>query len=280
MKKVTVLFIASLFISFSLIAQKPVHIEKSGKGTPVLFLPGFTNPGSIWEETAEKMQLKTENHFVSYAGFNGHDAITFPWYPQLVESLVDYIKTEDLKELIIIGHSMGGNVAIDLAAALPGYVDKLVLVESIPCMREVMMPGVPASSLAYESPYNKRTLEMKNEDFGQIAANQAMYMTNDSTKVEQLTNWILEADRETYVFGYTDLLKLDLRNTLKEIKAQSLILGASFPNPAIMKQNYEKQYANLSDKQIHIASNSKHFIMFDEFDWMIENINNFLADAE
>jgi pimeloyl-ACP methyl ester carboxylesterase len=93
-----------------------------------------------------------------------------------------------------------------------------------------------------------------------------------------LTEWILAADRKTYVYGYTDLLKLDVREKLSSIKTKTLILGASLPYVTVAKAHFEKQYANLPNKTIEMASNSKHFIMFDQPEWFYTKVNTFLDD--
>ena len=132
-------------------SQKAIHVTKSGKGAPVIFLPGFTSPGSVWNETIHNIKVEREYHVVSYAGFNGIEPIGTPWYESLKDQLIAYIQNQNLKNITVIGHSMGGNLAVEIAAALPDRVSFLMLVESIPCMRELMMPGVPASSLQYDS---------------------------------------------------------------------------------------------------------------------------------
>jgi hypothetical protein len=152
------------------------------------------------------------------------------------------------------------------------------LIESIPCMRELMMPGVPASTIQYDSPYNKQLFGMSDEAFLGMVARQSQYMTNDTLKVAILTQWAVAADRETYVNGYTDLLKLDLRDQLPLVHARTLILGASFPNPELVKSNYNKQFEKLGSKDIYIASNSRHFIMFDQPEWLYKKINVFIKD--
>src|SRR5690606_34210455 len=113
-------------------------------GNPVLFLPGFTTPGSVWQETIDNLDEEAESHVVSYAGFNGIEPIDTPWYSSLKAELIRYIEKEKLNNVSIIGHSMGGMLAVDIAASLPDRVDKLILVDAIPCMRELMMPGVSA----------------------------------------------------------------------------------------------------------------------------------------
>ncbi len=276
MKKLVVfLLVLGSFVSFA--QSSAIKVEKSGKGTPILFLPGFITPGSMWTETAKNLKGKYESYFVSYAGFNGNAPIAMPWYSTIKKELVDYVKSKKLKGLILIGHSMGGNLAVDLAAELGDRVIKVIIVDALPCMREVMMPGVPAESLQYESPYNKQMLGMGDEAFAKTALMMAQGMTSVVEKQELIKSWILEADRKTYVFGYTDLLKLDLRPTLSQVKAPVLILGAPFPTKELVFPNYEKQYTNLVDKKLLIAPGGKHYIMYDQPEWLYNQVNTFLA---
>ncbi len=272
-------FIALLLISIGGFAQAQpaIKVDKSGKGAPILFLLGFMTPGSVWTETAKNLNEKYETHFISYAGFNGNAPIAMPWYATIKKELIDYVKTNHLKNLKLIGHSIGGNLAVDLAAELGDIVDKIIIVDALACMREVMMPGVPAEALQYESPYNKQMIEMNDDAFLKSATMMAQGMTTVTEKQELIKSWILEADRKTYVYGYTDLLKLDVRPTLTQIKVPLLILGAPFPTKEIVLPNYEKQYANLANKTLEIAPAGRHYIMFDQPEWLYNQINNFLT---
>ncbi|MBP1840666.1 alpha/beta fold hydrolase [Formosa algae] len=257
---------------------KAITIETVGKGLPILFLPGFATPGSVFKDTANHINTAHSSLFVSYAGFNGHAPIEMPWYDTIKKAIIAYITTEKLNNVIIIGHSMGGNLAVDIAAALPNTISKIIIVDALPCMREVMMPQVPAEHFYYESPYNTQMLNMEVDQFKSMAKMMAMNMTINTDNQDAITNWMINADRKTWVYGYTDLLKLDLRPTLKDVSCETLILGASFPDVIVAKQNYEKQYANLTNKTIQMASNSKHFVMFDQPEWFYKSVNDFLVD--
>ena len=259
---------------------KPFIVETVGLGKPVLYLPGFATPGSIWKETVENLNLERKSYLFSYAGFNGIAPIETPWYSNIKNAIIEYIKVNNMSDIIIIGHSMGGNLAVDIASELPNKVSKIIIVEALPCMREVMMPNVPAESLYYDSPYNKQMLVMDMQQFKNMATMMAANMTLNEDKKDILTNWILESDRKTWVYGYTDLLKLDLRNSLNKVTCKTLILGASFPNVKIAQENYEKQYSKLSNKTIIMATNSKHFLMFDQPEWFYETVNDFLVNEQ
>lgn len=275
MKK-TCLILIGILLAVAGFGQKAIQVDKQGQGNAILFLPGFTTPGSVWNETIDNLTGSYETHVVSYAGFNGMEPIGTPWYAPIKDQLVNYIKKTELTNLTIIGHSMGGNLAVELAAELSDKVNGLIIVDSLPCMRELMMPGVPANALQYDSPYNNRMLAMNTDEFNQIAVSMASNMTNDQSRMEELASWSIASDRKTYVYGYTDLLKLDLRPTLTNISTNTLILGATFPSKDIARKTMETQYVNLENKTISMAEDSKHFIMFDQPEWFYEQINGYL----
>ena len=278
MKTLSYIFVFLLSFTIASAQSSAIKVEVSGSGDPILFLPGFTNPGSIFKETAAHLTTQGQNHFVSYAGFNNIPSIAMPWYDTLKEELISYVQSNDLQNVTLVAHSMGGNLAVDLAAALPDQISSMILIDALPCMRAVMMPGVTADKLQYDSPYNNQMLAMDVEQFKQSVSFMANNMTNDKEKVQTLVDWMLQADRKTYVYGYTDLLKLDLRQQLANITAKTLILGATFPTLEMAKATLQNQYDELSNKTITMIPDSKHFIMFDQPELMYDHINTFLAD--
>jgi len=277
MKKLVSLFV-SVVLVVSAYAQNPsIYPVKSGKGAAVLMLPGFTTPGSVWGETINSLEGDYQTIQISYAGFNGHPAIEMPWYSTIKNDLIEYLENEKLKDVIIIGHSMGGMLAMEIASEAPELVSKLIIVDALPCMRALMMPGVPEQAIQYESPYNQQMLQQSDSARKATAKMMSMNMTMKQDKVDKLVQWSLEADLETFVYGYTDLLKVDLRPQLEKITARSLVLGASFPDAALVEKNLTDQFSNLQEKELVIATNSRHFIMFDQPEWFYEQVNNFLS---
>lgn len=276
MKKIEIILVL-LILSQMAFSQKAITVEKTGNGKPILFLPGFTVPGSVWNETIQNLNGSWECHTVSYAGFNGTAPIDTPWYEPIRTQLIQYIQKEGLSNLTVIGHSMGGNLAVELASELPDQVTGLILIESLPCMLELVMPGVPASNIHYNSPYNNQILAMSPDEFREMVTKMCQSITSQKEKDDLLVNWSLQADRKTYVYGYTELLKLDLRDKLNQINLQTLILGGSFPSAEIERVNLEKQYVNLKNKEILNIEGSKHFIMFDQPVWLYAQINKYLS---
>lgn len=276
MKK-SILCSVLLWLAISASCQSTsIRVEKSGNGKPILLLPGFASPASVWMETIKNLKGSFECHAVSYAGFNGVAPIAMPWYETIKQDLIRYIQSQKITRVWLMGHSMGGNLAVDIAAEMPDLVVDMIIVDALPCMRELWMPGVPASALKYDTPYNKQMLAMSDDDFLKNANMMAPSLTIKKDKGDSLIACFAKGDRETYVYGYTDLLKLDLREPLKKVKAKTLILGAAFPDKATVTDNFKKQYVNLSNKTIEIADNSRHYIMFDQPEWFYAKVNSFL----
>lgn len=240
-------------------------------------LPGFSCPGSVWNETITHLEGQNTYYIVSYAGFNGLPPIQMPWYTAIRNELISYIRSQGLRDVNIIGHSMGGTLAIDIAAALPDHIRNIVLVDALPCMRALMMPGVTAEQVQYENPYNKQLMEMPDSMMLKNVKMMAAAMTMLPSKADTLVQWMMAADRKTYIYGYTDLLKTDLRDDLPRVRANTLILGASFPGKETVLKTFNEQYAQLANKQVEIAPESKHFIMFDQPEWLYAKINTFFS---
>ncbi|MFT6994606.1 MAG: pimeloyl-ACP methyl ester carboxylesterase, partial [Maribacter sp.] len=160
-----------------------------------------------------------------------------------------------------------------LATAAEHPFSQLIVVDALPSTGALMMPNFDSEALVYESPWNKQMLAMDDASFAVMATQMATGMSMDKEKQEQIKDWILEANRETYVYGYTDLLKLDLREAIGEINIPVTILAAAQPYGLEMaKSTYSEQYKNLQDYKIEFAADAAHFIMYDSPIWFKEKL--------
>ncbi len=263
----------SLLLASQLMAQPEFRVTKKGSGQPVLLLPGFTCTAEVWQDIETTLTPNHELHLMTFAGFGDTTPISFPWLPQIKEALLTYVEENKLHKPVIIGHSMGGTLALWLAADHPDVFSKVIVVDGLPAMGALMMPNYDSEKIAYETPYNKQMLEMDTTAFKNMATQMAGSMTLNKAKVPQLTEWILQADRETYVYGYTDLLKLDLREDLSNITIPVTILAATHPYGKEMAEaTYNSQYKQLKKYDIYFAENAGHFIMFDQPEWFKQKI--------
>ena len=178
----------------------------------------------------------------------------------------------------LIGHSLGGALILWMASDSDGY-KQLIVVDALPSTGALIIPDFKSEDIVYDSPYNQQLLAMTQADFEIMASQMASGMTSDTKKQLKIKNWMLHADRETYVYGYTDLLKLDLRQDVTNITVPVTILAATEPyGYEIAKATFENQYENLKEYEIKYAKGSGHFIMYDQPEWFLENIKSTLKN--
>ncbi|WP_394974378.1 alpha/beta fold hydrolase [uncultured Croceitalea sp.] len=268
------IILSILFLSISVNSQNKVfEVNVIGKGNPILLFPGFTCTGEVWKDLVTEISKTNECHVFTFAGFGDVAAIEKPWLPKIKEAIIDYVEQQNLNNPIIIGHSLGGALGLWLATDENHPYSKLIVVDALPSTGALMMPNFNSENIAYESPWNNQLLGMNEVSFEKMASQMAAGMTLNTKKQQQITDWIIQADRETYVYGYTDLLKLDLREDIAKIEIPVKVLGATHPYGLEMaKATYEKQYKNLKGYEIEFAEGSAHFIMYDKPEWFLEKI--------
>ena len=280
MKTIKILLFGLLILSsLSITGQdKTFEVDVIGEGDPILLFPGFTCTGDVWNATVNELSKNYECHVFTFAGFGDVPAIEKPWLPKIKDGVVNYISEKELDNAVLIGHSLGGALALWMAADGNSFKE-LIIVDALPSTGALMMPDFKSEYMVYDSPYNKQLLAMNDADFEAMAQQMASSMTKEKLNQEKIKNWMIQADRETYVYGYTDLLKLDLREDLAKINSPVTILAATEPYGLDMaKSTYELQYKALAEYTIEFANGSSHFIMYDQPQWFIENLKNALND--
>jgi len=272
MKKLRFIIVLLLAVTTLSAQQTAFTTEVVGKGDPVLLFPGFTCTGEVWKETVDLLSVNHECHIFTFAGFGGVPPIGSPWLPVIKTQVIAYVNRLKLKNPVIIGHSIGGTLGLWLAASETSMFKKLIIVDALPAIGALMIPNFNADSIQYNNPYSKQLLVMDKDKFAAMAKQSAAFMSLNKGKHEQLVNWAIAADRPTYVNGYTDLLKLDLRKSIAGITIPVVILAATYPDKKIIEQTYNAQYQQLPAKTFFYADNSAHFIMFDQPAWFLEKI--------
>lgn len=110
------------------------NVRRTGRGDPVVLLHPLALSGAVWGDVATR--LVSDGFDVIAPDARGHGAEPAPWdgAPFTVADLADDVAVL-LDELgvdraHVVGMSMGGSVAVELAARHPGRVDRLVLVDT------------------------------------------------------------------------------------------------------------------------------------------------------
>lgn len=109
-----------------------LHSTILGKGTPLLILHGYFGMSDNWKSLGNLFAKNFEVHLIDQRNhgrsFHSDDFD----YELLVEDLFHYIEYHQLTKVNLLGHSMGGKVAMLFAVSYPELVHKLIVADISP----------------------------------------------------------------------------------------------------------------------------------------------------
>ncbi len=254
-------------------APKIIDVKVTGHGQPVILIPGLATPGAVWDDTVKHLQDRYECHVVSIAGFGGMPPVkTEHLLDDARDQIIAYARDKKLAKPTIVGHSLGGTLALAIGEKAPDLPGKIVSVDGLPFLAGVMMPGVTDLEGA-----KKGAAAMRQQMSGQTPEEFAEYqrkvsipsMVTKPEDVQRIAEMCGKSDGATVAQAMSELLTRDLRPELGQIKCPILVMGALAgllqyaPRPAL-ETNYKNQFANAPQTRFVFFDKAKHFIMVDD----------------
>ena len=106
-----------------------LYSKIEGSGQPLLILHGFLGMSDNWKTLATQFASQFEVHTLDLRN-HGRSLQSEEFnYEIMVQDVFDYCQVHNLANIYIIGHSMGGKVAMLLAARHPELVSKLIVAD-------------------------------------------------------------------------------------------------------------------------------------------------------
>jgi N-formylmaleamate deformylase len=270
------------------------RVAVAGHGRPMILIPGLSSSGETWTSTVAHYKDRFTTHTVTLAGFAGVPPIEGrPLLTTVRDQLVEYIEKNGIEKPIVMGHSLGGNVALDLAASRPDLVGPVVIVDSLPFYASVMF-HVDTAAAAKPMIDGMRTAfaGITREQYDAfVRSHQATkYMVTGPSDLDAITEWGLKSDPKTVYDAMLELYSGDLRPSLPRIASPALVLGTwagirdqmqqtglAITRDAVV-ENFSRQYAAVPRLHFALSESARHFVMFDDPAWFFQQVDRFLAD--
>ncbi|WP_165822156.1 alpha/beta fold hydrolase [Hymenobacter edaphi] len=265
-------------------AQHPTFtVRVVGKGRPVLLIPGLTCPGAVWDETVARYRQQYQCHVVSLAGFGGAaaPASTDKLLQNVRDQLLGYIKAQQLQRPAVIGHSLGGFVALWMSATQPEAVGPLLIVDSLPFLAAIQNPALTAEAARPMAEASRQQVSQGRMPAAQQRLMLASMITDTARQTVAL-RWGQQSDGRTVGQAMYDMYTTDLRPDVARIQQPVLVLGAWAayqPYGATQESTraiFEQQYARLPQHRIEMSAAGRHFLMWDDTQWFFAQADAFL----
>jgi pimeloyl-ACP methyl ester carboxylesterase len=281
MKKLLVIAIlSSIVIKTSAQQQKTFSVTVTGKGQPVILIPGFSCSGDVWKETVDHLKGKFQCHVLTLAGYAGTTPIDSPGLKIVRDELIQYVQQQHLNKPIVIGHSLGSFMGLWISSTAPELFGKLVCVDGMPFYSALNDPNANADSLKINSALNEAAV-IKSFDrqdapgFVDMAAKTLAWQVADTARAKQIATWQYHSNKRTLGITLIELATTDLRKDIANITSPVLVLGSIYFTKEKSYELIGQQFKNLPTATIHVAD-SKHFIMYDQPEWFYKEIDSFL----
>ena len=106
--------------------------EVSGRGPPVLLLHGLLASSANWCGIAEGLAVSCRVYNVDLRNHGASPWATAMSYASMADDVLRLIEREGLDAPTLVGHSMGGKVAMALALTAPYAVKRLITIDVAP----------------------------------------------------------------------------------------------------------------------------------------------------
>ncbi|MBS1550948.1 MAG: alpha/beta hydrolase [Bacteroidetes bacterium] len=253
----------------------PFEVKKTGEGKQsLIFIPGFSCSGEVWNETTSVFEKDYTCYVLTMAGFAGVPPQSDPTFQSWEKGIAYFIEQFKIEKPVIIGHSMGGGLAMAIAADYPRLISKIVVVDALPCLAALMDNSFKSKDTNDCSAIISQITSATNEEFYQMQKKSVPQMLADTSKQTLVVDWSVKSDRKTLAEMYCDFSNTDLREKTALIECPALVLLESyFVN---FKPALNEQFKNLKTANIQYATKGLHFIMYDDTEWFIEQLISFV----
>lgn len=262
-----------------------ISVVTRGSGPDVVLIHGLSSSREIWNATADGLDDTHRVHLVQLNGFAGapvgaagEGLVSAP----AAEEIARYISESGLDRPAVIGHSMGGTIAMMLAARHPDAVGKLMVVDMFPFMG-AMFGGATPEAVRPTADQMRTIIRASPQG---VVSERTLAMINSMVRTESARPEVIEHARMSDVGvvanAFHELIVTDLRPELANITASTTVLYVIPPQAPITPEQYEAymraSYASLPQARLVKIEESYHFIMIDRFERFMGEVRVFLQN--
>lgn len=228
------------------INNQEIYYQKLGHGKDLIMLHGWKQDVSSFHHVAQELK----NHFtiwlIDLPGFGRSENPQKPFFvSDYAEIVREFINSQKLKSPNLLGHSLGGRIAIKLASKYPKVIDKLVLEDAAGIqpkqdpVKYLIYPLAKIFKLLVPNIFNLRE-RLRKSVYRKLESD----YINAGPLTETLTN----------------ILKEDQLSELAKIKNETLIIWGENDNlNETTVTNARKMYKEIENSRLALIENASHF---------------------
>jgi len=202
-----------------------LYVESHGQGPNLVLLHGWGLSNNVWEGIINELQQFSQVSIIDLPGYGRSQSLNYKEYS--LSNLATEIKQHIKPNSIILGWSLGGMIAVQMALDYPEYVNKLILVASSPQYFKAEDWKHAVSREILEGFSNELLADYKATILHFLAI-QALGSEHAQDEIRLLRQRVFrdgQPDPKALKAGLDILLSANLRQQLKNIACPSLVIN-------------------------------------------------------
>jgi pimeloyl-ACP methyl ester carboxylesterase len=275
----------------SAFASDRIVVETRGvrrhRGTDIILIPGIASTGEIWRRTAERLDDRHRVHLISVRGFGD-----IPAGANAAGRIIDPVASEVRRYIVetrihrpaIIGHSMGGLIAIRAAAEGGDRIGRIMVVDAAPFFPSLISPQArvadvePVARMGYQA-----LMLLGDQALRDAGSSLGIQLGGASNTVFDAIGW-QGGDRTTLAQSLYEVMTLDLRPRLARVTAPVTVVygwSANRTSPrAHVDHLFQQSFRGLpTPARFERIEGAEHMVMIDRPVPFMQAVGRFLGNA-
>ncbi len=255
-----------------------LRVEKYGSGQPALILvPGLGSGAWVWDSVIREFSKTHTIYALTLAGFDGLQSVPGPLLDKADAGLLQLVRDEHIDKPVIVGHSMGGFLALRFAEEHPDLLSGVASVDGLPVF-PTMAQLTAEQRVAAADRIADAMCKQSRADFDKASAAFTSLMVSDPKNAQRVAALASKSDQQAMASYMDEMLKGDLRPGLSKISVPLMeVAPVSTYTTAQTTAFYSGMLAGAPKLRVVPVEKSRHFVMIDQPDALNAALRDFLT---
>lgn len=264
------------------------HVEVRGNGPiPMILIPHWTFSWNVWDDFMTRHQDRYTMYAVTLPGFGGSDPPPLPvdakpgdllWLTNAMRAVNGLIDERKIEKPVLVGHGMGGVVALRVALVKGAAIRGVVSIDGRPNL-PMGLPGqhVPRETRTYmiNDFYRPKMEQIPDETWLEQQREQVLKMSRVTATASRLADESVRVPKTISITYLSEHLATDLAEDMTSLAAPSLFIATipeedtkQFPREAV-RRDWREIVSAAPRSQIVFYEGARLFLFLDhpaEFD--------------
>lgn len=217
-----------------------LDVEVEGEGSPVVFIHGWLGSKNSWNHVRSHLEIDGKKVFYSQICHGESSCKKFSM-KDLSHDLKNIVDELDLRNPVLVGHSMGGMTALKYASMYENFSGLLLLATC------ASTPEPENESPQY---FLEKFEEIDRRKWAESITENYLSRDVDAEIWEGSIKELEEEDYEPIIYGLESMIDYDVRNEIKDLEKPCRVVSAS--EDGAITRDKSQELADSLDAEIDI----------------------------